>query len=173
MKSYIRQKRETKGWTQEELAAKVGVSVPTVSGWETGKSDISQKNLKKLAEVLDVTPTEIVAEKDLPQLGSEDKEYIANSFMALNEKVDDVEDNSFTLEDRVILATDIAKSAVGFAFIAIGIGIWGAFPHTKANLFISWFIPFMGVAFMIFGRAMIKIMERQLKERKIRKESRK
>ena len=68
MKSYIRQKREIKGWTQEELAAKVGVSVPTVSGWETGKSDISQKNLKKLAEVLDVTPTEIVAEKDLPQL---------------------------------------------------------------------------------------------------------
>lgn len=122
MKSYIRQKREIKGWTQEELAAKVGVSVPTVSGWETGKSDISQKNLKKLAEVLDVTPTEIVAEKDLPQLSSEDKEYIANRFMALNEKVDDVEDNSFTLGPSYKLQEVIATFSRGA--VTSSFGLW-------------------------------------------------
>ena len=44
MGSVIRSLRMERGWTQEELGERVGVSAQAVSKWETGQSlpDISQ-----------------------------------------------------------------------------------------------------------------------------------
>ena len=49
----IRELRKRAGWQQKELAARVGVTVATVSDWETHKKDPSGKNLQKLAEIFD------------------------------------------------------------------------------------------------------------------------
>jgi len=51
MKS-IKKARQAKGMTQEELASKVGVTQTNVSGWETGKWDPSEANLRRLTKVL-------------------------------------------------------------------------------------------------------------------------
>lgn len=51
--------RIRKGLTQVELAKEVGVSFPTVSSWETGKSIPSPRHLKKLATVLDCSVEQI------------------------------------------------------------------------------------------------------------------
>jgi transcriptional regulator with XRE-family HTH domain len=50
----IRELRKKKGIQQKELAIEMGVSQPTVSDWESGKSDPSGERLKKLAEYFEV-----------------------------------------------------------------------------------------------------------------------
>ena len=48
----IRQCRELKGWTQEQLARDLGVSLNTVQRWELGKNQPSPLALEKLQTIL-------------------------------------------------------------------------------------------------------------------------
>ena len=50
----IRELRKRAGMQQKELAADVGVSVATVSDWETGKKEPTGDRLKRLSEIFDV-----------------------------------------------------------------------------------------------------------------------
>ena len=49
----IRQCRHLKGWTQEELARNIGVSLNTVQRWESGKTRPSPLAMEKLQELLE------------------------------------------------------------------------------------------------------------------------
>lgn len=48
--------RKRKGWTQEYLAEKVGVTKTQVTRWETSRMKPSMPTLKKLAPILGATP---------------------------------------------------------------------------------------------------------------------
>ena len=50
----VKELRKRKGIQQKELAMEVGVSIPTISQWEHGKTDPSGERLKKLAEYFGV-----------------------------------------------------------------------------------------------------------------------
>ncbi len=58
--SAIRQKREKMGLTQAELAEKIGVTDKAVSKWETGNGIPDIHIAKLIAEVFDVSVTEIL-----------------------------------------------------------------------------------------------------------------
>jgi putative transcriptional regulator len=49
----IRQCRVLKGWTQEQLARNIGVSLNTVQRWESGKNLPSPLAMEKLQKVLE------------------------------------------------------------------------------------------------------------------------
>ena len=49
----IRQCRELKGWSQEQLARELGISLNTVQRWESGKNQPSPLALEKLQSILD------------------------------------------------------------------------------------------------------------------------
>ena len=49
----IRQCRDIKGWTQEQLARNLGVSLNTVQRWESGKTRPSPLAIEKLQEILE------------------------------------------------------------------------------------------------------------------------
>jgi transcriptional regulator with XRE-family HTH domain len=49
----IRQCRDLKGWTQEQLARNVGVSLNTVQRWESGRTQPSPLAMEKLQKVLE------------------------------------------------------------------------------------------------------------------------
>lgn len=51
-----------KGWDQAKLAKKMAVSGPTVSRWLSGKDFPRPGKLKKLWQVLGVTPTELLGD---------------------------------------------------------------------------------------------------------------
>jgi transcriptional regulator with XRE-family HTH domain len=55
----IRELREAKGWTQQDLAYQLGVAVSTVSTWEQGRFEPRATQLRKLAQVLGVPMEEI------------------------------------------------------------------------------------------------------------------
>ncbi len=59
--------RRARWLTQAELAGKVGVSHYAVSNWETGIKKPRMGHMRKLAEVLGISPDQII----LPERGKE------------------------------------------------------------------------------------------------------
>ena len=57
----IRQMRKRAGYTQIELAEKIGVSIATLRRWEAGETAPNGTRIIELANVLKVSPDEIVA----------------------------------------------------------------------------------------------------------------
>ncbi|MCA6369134.1 MAG: helix-turn-helix transcriptional regulator [Cytophagales bacterium] len=55
----LRKLRESKDLTQSEVADKLGVNVTTIVRWETDGISIGNKQIKKLAELYDVSVTDI------------------------------------------------------------------------------------------------------------------
>lgn len=51
----LREYRKKNGIMQKDLAAQLGVAVSTFSGWESGTYEIDNKNLIKLAGILNVS----------------------------------------------------------------------------------------------------------------------
>ena len=56
----IRELRETKGWSQEELGFKSGLHRNYVGRIERGEQNIAIVNLAKLAKALGVRPSELL-----------------------------------------------------------------------------------------------------------------
>jgi transcriptional regulator with XRE-family HTH domain len=56
----LRALRRAKFLTQTELAQQVGVSFQTVQAWEAGKYQPRLRHLKRLCEVLGVTPEQLI-----------------------------------------------------------------------------------------------------------------
>ncbi len=51
----IAQKRHEKGWTQHDLAKKLGLNSKSVKDWESGVSLLSAKTIVKLCHLLNVS----------------------------------------------------------------------------------------------------------------------
>lgn len=59
----IRQMREARGWTQQELAQKAGVSRPAVTQWESGKTkDPKRGSLLGIAHAFGVTVEDLISD---------------------------------------------------------------------------------------------------------------
>ncbi len=54
--SCIRENRKKWGFTQQQLASRIGVGHKTVSSWENGTREISLRSILKLCEVLFIDP---------------------------------------------------------------------------------------------------------------------
>jgi len=66
----IKQARLEKGYTQEELAEKVGVKKSAVAKWENGRvSEIKRSNLKKLSEALGLNPNVLLGDIERDPVG--------------------------------------------------------------------------------------------------------
>jgi transcriptional regulator with XRE-family HTH domain len=57
----LQQLRQLAILTQAELAEELGVSVTTISLWETGSKRPRASNIRKLAKALGVSPQEVLA----------------------------------------------------------------------------------------------------------------
>lgn len=60
----IKELREAKGYTQEDLAQLAGVTGQAISFWETGKRNITTINAEKIAKALNVSPSFLVGWSD-------------------------------------------------------------------------------------------------------------
>lgn len=66
----IKQARLEKGFTQEELAEKVGVKKSAVAKWENGRvSEIKRSNLKKLSDALGLNPNKLLGDIERDPVG--------------------------------------------------------------------------------------------------------
>lgn len=84
----IRAARRNLGWTQEQVALKVGITVRSVSGWESGKTVPHVGTLEVLARVLGQEPRRFTASAQVvtAQRRAERVEHVAGRIEgALNE----------------------------------------------------------------------------------------
>jgi len=83
----IRQLREAKGMTLEELGNKVGVGKSTVRKWETGMiENMRRDKIKKVADALDTTPEYLMGWSDVvttPPKPQGDREEALNEYAKL------------------------------------------------------------------------------------------
>lgn len=84
-KENLKAQRKLKGFTQETLAIKVNVVRQTVSKWEKGLSVPDAETLQKLAEVLDITVSQLLGAEmpDKPENNNE----IAEQLSRINEQL--------------------------------------------------------------------------------------
>ena len=61
LSSNIRFYRKRAGFTQIELAEKMGISIATLRRWEAGETSPSGTKISELAEILKISPEEIVS----------------------------------------------------------------------------------------------------------------
>lgn len=62
--SHIRKLRQSKGWSQEQLAYKAGLHPTYISGIERGVRNLSLRNIEKLAEALEVSLAKLFEKLD-------------------------------------------------------------------------------------------------------------
>lgn len=68
----LREIRELRAWTQEELAEKAGLAASVVSHYETGvRRKPSADNLVKLAKALGVTVDYLLGRTEMPEVSDE------------------------------------------------------------------------------------------------------
>ena len=77
----IKQLREEKGMTLEELGNKVGVGKSTVRKWETGMiENMRRDKIKKVADALNVTPDYLMGWTDEPPEPQGDRGEALNEY---------------------------------------------------------------------------------------------
>ena len=80
----IKTVRKNRGFTQEELAARLHITRQTVSKWEKGYSVPDAELLSRMAEILDVPVTELLGEPSQP---AADPDPIVEQLARLNEQL--------------------------------------------------------------------------------------
>lgn len=81
----IRNFRKNRGLTQEELAIRLNVVRQTVSKWEKGLSVPDADMLQKLAEVLEVSVSQLLGGE--PELQPQQRDEIAQQLARINEQL--------------------------------------------------------------------------------------
>ena len=80
----IKALRKQKGYTQEELAARINVVRQTVSKWEKGFSVPDAEALQKLAEVLEVDVKELLG---APVVSDQKSDEVVEQLARINEQL--------------------------------------------------------------------------------------
>ena len=69
----LKQLRQNKKWTQDELAEKLFISRTAISKWESGRGFPSIESLKALSKVFDVSIDELLSNSELISIAENDK----------------------------------------------------------------------------------------------------
>ncbi|HZY39642.1 MAG TPA: helix-turn-helix transcriptional regulator [Mucilaginibacter sp.] len=93
----IRTLRHQRGWSQEDVAHRLGISIPAFSKIETGVTDINLSRLEQIANIYDVNVVNLLS------LEVEDKEPQASSLNIAQKKIQDREAEIANLQRKVIL----------------------------------------------------------------------
>jgi len=93
----IRLLRHQKGWSQEDVAKKLDISIPAFSKIETGITDINLSRLEQIAILFDMTVVQLLTFNDEEQ----DQKFI-NELEVVNKKLMDRDAEVIDLQKKVI-----------------------------------------------------------------------
>ncbi|MBS1525130.1 MAG: helix-turn-helix transcriptional regulator [Bacteroidetes bacterium] len=93
----IRLLRHQKGWSQEDVAKKLDISIPAFSKIETGITDINLSRLEQIATLFEMTVVQLLTFSDAEQ----DQKFI-NELEVVNKKLMDRETEVIDLQKKVI-----------------------------------------------------------------------
>ncbi len=139
---FISKKRKEKNLTQEQLAAKLGVSNKTISKWETGKCMPDYSVVKSLCAELEITVAELMdgEEADEKSVRAYDDEQI----MDLLRRIQSLEKQKILLYGILLIVMGIALQASSHTF-----------GGSNVKDFISGVLMGMSIAEMLVGAYVI------------------
>jgi len=104
----IRTIRHQRGWSQEDVANRLGISIPAFSKIETGVTDLNLSRLEQIANIFEVNVVHLLS------LEIEEVEPQLSSLSIAQKKITDREAEIANLQRKVILLYEelVNKSAV-------------------------------------------------------------
>jgi len=93
----IRTIRHQRGWSQEDVANRLGISIPAFSKIETGVTDINLSRLEQIANIYEVNVVNLIA------LDAETTEPQGSNLSIAQKKIFDREAEIANLQRKVIL----------------------------------------------------------------------
>jgi transcriptional regulator with XRE-family HTH domain len=93
----IRLLRHQKGWSQEDVAKKLDISIPAFSKIETGITDINLSRLEQISILFDMSVVQLLTFNDLEH----DQKFV-NELESINKKLMDRETEVIDLQKKVI-----------------------------------------------------------------------
>ncbi|MDU5336277.1 helix-turn-helix transcriptional regulator [Enterococcus sp.] len=79
----LKQLRQNKKWTQEELAGKLFISRTAISKWESGRGFPSIESLKAISQVFEISIDELLSNSELISIAEKDKAQQQKRFQHL------------------------------------------------------------------------------------------
>ncbi|MFS2185507.1 helix-turn-helix domain-containing protein [Mucilaginibacter sp. Mucisp84] len=105
----IRALRHQHGWSQEDVANRLGISIPAFSKIETGVTDINLSRLEQIANIFDVNVVNILA------LDSDETDMKPSSLSLAQKKLIDRESEIASLQRKVILLYEELRNKTSVA----------------------------------------------------------
>ncbi|MBD1384489.1 MAG: helix-turn-helix transcriptional regulator [Bacteroidota bacterium] len=93
----IRLLRHQKGWSQEEVAKRLDISIPAFSKIETGITDINLSRLEQIAVLFEMSVVQLLTYNEVEQ-----DQKIASELENVNKKLMDRETEVIDLQKKVI-----------------------------------------------------------------------
>lgn len=93
----IRLLRHQKGWSQEEVAKRLDISIPAFSKIETGITDINLSRLEQIAALFEMSVVQLLTYNE-----TEQDQKIASELENVNKKLMDRETEVIDLQKKVI-----------------------------------------------------------------------
>ena len=93
----IRLLRHQKGWSQEDVAKKLDISIPAFSKIETGITDINLSRLEQISTLFEMTVVQLLTFSD-----DEQDQKIINELEIVNKKLMDRDAEVIDLQKKVI-----------------------------------------------------------------------
>ncbi|GGA89305.1 MULTISPECIES: helix-turn-helix domain-containing protein [Mucilaginibacter] len=105
----IRALRHQHGWSQEDVANRLGISIPAFSKIETGVTDINLSRLEQIANIFDVNVVNILA------LDTDETDMKPSSLSLAQKKLIDRESEIASLQRKVILLYEELRNKASVA----------------------------------------------------------
>ncbi|MBK0380989.1 helix-turn-helix domain-containing protein [Mucilaginibacter segetis] len=94
----IRTLRHERGWSQEDVASRLGISIPAFSKIETGVTDINLSRLEQIANIFEVSVVNLLSLEYVEEPSTQDV-----SLSIIQKKLLDRETEITNLQRKVIL----------------------------------------------------------------------
>ncbi len=102
----IRTLRHQRGWSQEDVANRLGISIPAFSKIETGVTDINLSRLEQIANIYEVNVVNLLS------LEAEDTAPQVSSLSIAQKKILDREAEIANLQRKVILLYEELRNKI-------------------------------------------------------------
>lgn len=150
---YIKVLRERMGYTQEQLAEMVGVSIQSISNWERGKSEPKIDNYNNLARIFNVTVTELANGADMPPMNDANKAYLDKTVSTLLEKH----------EELAFISLELGFFSVAVAIIAFFSVLWLSLSKSLNAAIVILSLFGFGLFYYILSKIILKRKSKKFK----------
>ncbi len=103
----IKTLRQSKGWSQEQIATRLGITAPAFSKIECGLTDVNLSRLEQIATLFEMSVVELLTYHDV-----EEQKKVAFEIEGIKGKLAERESEIISLQKKIILLLENHQQVV-------------------------------------------------------------